>query len=263
MDKAIKNVLISLLNNKMINKLCNTCEIVVAHYNEDLKWLKPYEKKAIVYHKGGNDFPKIECKEWIKLPNIWRESHTYLYYIVNNYNNLPEYILFFQWWIKDHAESWDVYESVEEYLNEVEKYWFSCANPFFLVRKDPQINFTWKFAEMLESWSLKKSPYTFARFYKELLGKSQKYLTPCFWAANFAVSRDVVKERPLSFYKKALELLPEHPNPEEWHFYERLRFSIFNAKYNLHTMRKLFSHYFDGLKKRFSRIIYWHKWVKK
>ena len=84
----------------MSNNLQKDYEIVVAHYGEDLEWLKPYAKDAIVYHKWKEDKPRFECKKWIKINNVWREGHTYLYHIVNNYDNLPEYTFFFQWWIE-------------------------------------------------------------------------------------------------------------------------------------------------------------------
>jgi len=63
-------------------------EIVVARYNENLSWLKKLPKDIIitVYNKGNDDIniPSI------KLPNIGRESHTYLYHIIKNYNNLAD-----------------------------------------------------------------------------------------------------------------------------------------------------------------------------
>ena len=105
----------------MPNNLPKNYEIVVAHYSEDLEWLKPYAKNTIVYHKWKEDKPRLECKKRIKIDNIWREWHTYLYHIVNNYDNLPEYTFFFQWWIEDHKQSWDVYNSLEKYFSETQK----------------------------------------------------------------------------------------------------------------------------------------------
>ena len=71
-------------------------EIVVARYSENLDWLKKIKKskdiKITVYNKGKDDidFP------FIKLPNIGRESHTYLYHIINNYDNLADQTIFCQ-----------------------------------------------------------------------------------------------------------------------------------------------------------------------
>lgn len=229
-------------------------EIVVAHYNEDLKRLEPYAKNAIIYHKWSDDFKKIKCKKRIVLPNIWRESHTYLYHIVNNYNDLADYTLFFQWWIEDHIETWFVYKSINDYVNEVEKHWFSCSQLFFLIKKNPQINFSWKFEEMIRLWSLKKSQLSFSEFYKALFNKKQPMLLPYFYAANFWVSKDLIKERDKEFYKRALELIPNYSNPIEWHYYERLWFTIFNKKYSFHSINKIIQYHYTLMLQRISKL---------
>lgn len=70
-------------------------EIVVARYNEDLSWLfsPPIPgAKITVYNKG---LTSPSC-EFIPLPNIGREAHTYLTHIIQNYANLADYIAFIQ-----------------------------------------------------------------------------------------------------------------------------------------------------------------------
>ena len=70
-------------------------EIVIAHYNEDLSWLVPSASEATIYSKGSA--PKIaQLPPCIPLPNIGRETHTYLYHIVANYHNLAEKTMFLQ-----------------------------------------------------------------------------------------------------------------------------------------------------------------------
>lgn len=63
--------------------------IIVAHYNEDLKWLDSIDYHKVIYSKGEN-------KIGISLPNIGRESHTYCHHIINNWNYLSEYTIFCQ-----------------------------------------------------------------------------------------------------------------------------------------------------------------------
>jgi hypothetical protein len=75
-------------------------EIVIARYNEDLSWLKKIPKsiKITVYNKGLDDIIKIPNVKYdiIKLPNVGRESHTYLYHIIHNYDNLAHKTIFCQ-----------------------------------------------------------------------------------------------------------------------------------------------------------------------
>ena len=66
--------------------------IVNARFNEDLKWLEDFTDFNIhIYNKGNN----IDLKN-VVLPNIGREAHTYLTHIVNNYDNLDDFIVFCQ-----------------------------------------------------------------------------------------------------------------------------------------------------------------------
>lgn len=69
--------------------------MVVARYNENLDWLKELPWNYIVFNKGEDNLPKW-IRNGTKLPNIGREAHTYLTYIIDNYDNLPEYIIFVQ-----------------------------------------------------------------------------------------------------------------------------------------------------------------------
>ena len=209
----------------------NDYEIVVAHYSENLDWLKPYADHAIIYHKGKEDKPRFDCKKRIKLDNIWREWHTYLYHILNNYDNLPNYTFFFQWGIEDHRQSWDVYKNIEKYFIETRKYGFSCASLLYLIRKNPQIRHWWKWLKMLEDWTMLKAKFSFSEFYNKLFWENQKLITPFFYAANFWVSKKLIQSRGKWFWENAMTLMPEHPNPEEWHYFERLWFRIFNKKW--------------------------------
>ena len=71
-----------------------TIELVVARYNEDISWLNKIKNKNIkitIYNKGGN----LNVKN-IKLPNVGRESHTYLTHIINNYKSLADTTIFTQ-----------------------------------------------------------------------------------------------------------------------------------------------------------------------
>ncbi|KAF2236015.1 hypothetical protein EV356DRAFT_531265 [Viridothelium virens] len=71
-------------------------DIVVAHHNEDLTWLQPLASNATIYSKGDMPTPSQAFRQTIKLDNIGRESHTYLYHVVSRYESLAEVTLFVQ-----------------------------------------------------------------------------------------------------------------------------------------------------------------------
>jgi hypothetical protein len=71
-----------------------TKQLVVARYSESLDWLQQInsEYQINVYNKGN----AINNSFTTNLENIGREAHTYLKYIVDNYDNLAETIVFCQ-----------------------------------------------------------------------------------------------------------------------------------------------------------------------
>ena len=73
-------------------------ELVVSVYREKVEWLVKRQQivgereKISAYVKSDrNDFKFAD-----KLPNIGRESHTYIYHIIKNYNNLADFTTFVQ-----------------------------------------------------------------------------------------------------------------------------------------------------------------------
>jgi hypothetical protein len=70
--------------------------VVISRYAENLDWVNMLEKKSsrlkpIIYNKGD----EFICPfKQIRLPNIGKNDHTYLYHIVNNYNNLAPITIF-------------------------------------------------------------------------------------------------------------------------------------------------------------------------
>lgn len=73
-------------------------EVVIARYYENLNWVaKEFpNEKITIYNKGKDDITPLANWKIIKLPNIGRESHTYLYHIIANYNHLADRTLFLQ-----------------------------------------------------------------------------------------------------------------------------------------------------------------------
>ena len=63
-------------------------KIIIARYNENINWLNSLVNNCIIYNKG----EKLDIDNQIILKNVGRESHTYLNYIISNYENLPNII---------------------------------------------------------------------------------------------------------------------------------------------------------------------------
>lgn len=77
-----------------------TYKIVVAKYNEPLTWTNYFDKSNIIVY----DKSLKPISGSIPTPNVGMNQETYFRYIINNYNNLPDYVIFLQGNPFDHMK---------------------------------------------------------------------------------------------------------------------------------------------------------------
>jgi hypothetical protein len=186
-------------------------QIVVARYNEDVSFLNNYKDITIIYNKGKDDLNYNF--NIIKLPNIGRESHTYLYHIINNYDNLADKIIFFQGKIDDHnVLPLDEYFNNEKFTGKKTKH-----NIDFLKTR---IKHFGKYLDDLNSGSLYPSKITPLEWLEECGFNNIKNFE-LVWGANFSVLKSVILKKPKIFYENLIKYVDKHMNPEEGHYFER------------------------------------------
>ena len=78
----------------------DTVEIVIANYKEDLSWARMYTNITTAYVKDTETISSLArmmpSMTVISLPNIGRETHSYLYHIFNRYDSLANVTVFTQ-----------------------------------------------------------------------------------------------------------------------------------------------------------------------
>ena len=87
--------------------------IVISRYNEDVEWVKNLKCSYTLFNKGEDSIP-----DSIKLSNVGREAHSYIHYILQNYNNLDNFTLFLQGDPVTHTDSPDI----ENFLNRLSSF---------------------------------------------------------------------------------------------------------------------------------------------
>lgn len=104
------------LGHKLMRVDCEKTELVVARYDEDIDWLKQLPNiKISVYDKGEG--------ESNRLPNIGRESHTYIHHIIKNYDVMNDWTLFSQADPFDHCLNFlDIFTQETEVKIQTEKF---------------------------------------------------------------------------------------------------------------------------------------------
>jgi len=226
--------------------------LIIARYNEDLEWLKKHEDfKITVYNKGkllsGNKFFKI-----INLENKGRESHTWLYHIVNNYYHLNDVNIFLQGKIDDL--NCMAYKNPNDYLKEINKHGFSVCRYGLLgpLHWDWNVNINKdiRYKEQWENNEITRSNIGFRNFSKKLFPDIPIFVATSY-SGCFAVKKEAIHLNDLTFYKKLLKILSKNKNPIEGHYMERLWCYIFTRN------RPLIDSCLDVFKTKIERLNIW------
>jgi hypothetical protein len=200
-------------------------QMVIARYNENLDWLLKFKDIVIVYNKGAynNSLNKFNV---ISLPNIGRESHTYLYHIITNYDNLADRTIFFQGKISDHKIiDIEDYFKDDDFIGKLE-----AVNLNLLYKK---IDHHGKWKQEYLSGEMRPAYLTPIEWLTRIIGVklSNEIMNTkkikMVWGANFSVSKSTILKKPKIFYENAIRLLENHVNPEEGHYFERAWYTIF------------------------------------
>lgn len=69
------------------------CVAVICRYNEDLEWSEQLPIPRVIYNKGDDLSDRYYT---IDIENVGRESEAFLRFIVDNYNDLPQRMVFLQ-----------------------------------------------------------------------------------------------------------------------------------------------------------------------
>lgn len=195
-------------------------DLVVARYAEDVSWiddLKAVHPRVWLYNKGGNT-PGRPC---ITLDNVGREAHTYLFHIVNHWDDLADRTVFCQGSTSDHAK---------DFVDDVLLYGINpSVDPFTpfgvnvsnhrvrMVRDDLTGQPNHQFGLPIEDYC--------NRFKIELPGRFV-YFAP---GACFAVTRKCIHSRPLPFYRALLNDITNTPGRQQPWVLERIWSYIFSA----------------------------------
>ena len=225
----------------------NSIDIVISRYNEPLDWLNTesftkytynpdYKTNIIIYNKGSY------LNGTIPLPNVGRCDHTYLYHIINNYDNLADVTIFLPG-SADMESKIDRTKFIFKRAYEDMDTSLVCTK----VDSDSLYNFSldeWKSSNEMnaekntDSEMLKADPRPFGKWFlfmnnveteekQELLFRSIGPKSVCF-SALLAISRANIHNRPKSFYEKLIKHVNSHHNPEAGHYIERSWLAIFH-----------------------------------
>lgn len=172
----------------------NKYEIVVARYSEPMKWLKYIPKKenrhyTIYLSNSGEETQSAQVDKEVLVKNIGREAGHYLQYIITNYEQLSDVVVFIQ------AEPW--WHFAQNIESVMELFW---GNPRF---DSPVCYIGQKYEQMglpIDKNSVKES--IFKKAWKETpIPKSIRMAI----GAQFYVKKEIILKRPISHYQSILD----------------------------------------------------------
>jgi len=246
---------------------CET-EVVVAHYHENLSWIDqfscPKTVQFTIYTKGS---PKklSRSAKMLTLPNVGRESHTYLHHIVQNYDTLAPWTVFTQgarpkWGYQSFdAESGHLNSGVSfgDYLQpfpngsdsmfvmtaashfpsnlQLNRYSFvteGSEKKQLSTRMCPDKWTPWWFENLHPHRTKLEHEPSMMEFYHKFVARDVNNGSPMTLAfaqgARFAVSRARILVRPREYYAALLDQVNKHINPIQGFWMEASWYDIFH-----------------------------------
>jgi len=197
--------------------------MVVAHYQEDLGWVDDAlaafpDLRVYAYHKSTPRHHQNPCVHHETLPNVGRESHTYLHHILSHYDALDDFTFFTQGNPFDHRCRDEVFNA---YLTST-----AAIHP---VAQPHMIFPDWKVTEA--GWNALDSGGTFGDWWQRCFQEPMPIFPnggpKVMWNGLFVVRRDRILSRPKAFYERLIRTVDHDVNPEEGHFMERAWGNIF------------------------------------
>lgn len=211
-------------------------ELVVACYKEPLsRWFDkiPDDVHVSVYRKHSSGL-KVEIRDRINefktLPNVGRESHTYLTHIVNKYPNFADVTLFVQGDPRPHGYSLNF----DKYFDLPIGTRASCMKLSSVKQTNRYTNFNSGIKHIRNWGSCKPARLNLANWWLRYVSSTlpDSTLYRASWGACFSVTSDYIISKPKFHYEALLNTVSDSIDPEEGHFMERAWSHIFHDDRN-------------------------------
>lgn len=171
----------------------------------------------------------------ISLPNIGREGHTYFHHIINNYENLPDILIFLPGSAMD--EHYNKKQKTSELMQQIangkilERCSLNKGENHFDSLKDFQIDDyvstnTSNSNINPENKLLKASPRPFGKWF-ETNFPTIKRIPAVWYNGILCVRKEQILRFPKEFYINLYNQLNTHSSPEVGHYMERAWGAIF------------------------------------
>lgn len=209
-------------------------EVVVARCREDVSWTAGLGFPVTVYDKSGQPGPSA-------LPNIGRESHTYLVHIVRRYDDLAAYTVFVQGAPFDHMPTGSTPETFAARIAQNVRLGLKFTGFAYFRLKCDRCGRPHRMADLAlhgHRAGFGKDIPVGAVYERLFAGPVPETFLVTAPAGMLFVARERILARPLAFYQQALALAAADPDDADntGHAFERLWPVIFNGDTRLNRL---------------------------
>ena len=202
--------------------------IVLFQNNKNISWLLPYEKITIIYdyiiNQDKNSIINIFKKIYVQ--NFFTKNMIILNYIINNYNNLPQKIIF----VNDDANlnpnfDFEIFFQDDNFYEDIIEY-----NDDFLKNDIDIILPNQNHKNNNKNNNKKKiDPNIFLKN-KLLLDLSNQNKINILNNTNFSINKELILKKPIEYYENIYRL-SHYFTVEEQIFFEKSWHILFSSDY--------------------------------
>lgn len=197
--------------------------VVMNNYNNDTSWIKEYTNDYIIYNKG----EPINDTKAIQVPNVGYNIFDYLSYVIDNYDDLPQSVMFIK------SNIFPRHMTKEEFDEVCERTEFT---PLLSKthKTDGKINFykDGLYWEVNNYWYANHFGIKSIQEFDELatmLGATGKAYLGFSPGACMIVPKKNILKYPVDFYKKIKDAVSYTQLPGEAHLVERCLCNIWSS----------------------------------
>lgn len=202
----------------------------ISHFNGDISWVQNIKQgNYIIYNKSGMNIDHI-TNNYISIKNVGYNIYSYLKFIIQNYDNLPNVTVF----CKDNIFTRHI--NIELFLRLIKRKCFTSLENYSKNYEFPvNINLSDNgFVEINNSWYKFNFPRKYFSEYNDFYSYIFKnFDLPDFIrfspGANFVVPKENILLRSKNFYKNLINFIDYSELSCESHFLERSLNTIFDS----------------------------------
>ena len=225
--------------------------LLVSNYNNDISWVKEYTDNYLIYDRSDQKIAKKNT-HIILQKNIGYNLYDYFTYIIDNYEKLPNCVVFVKGNVFPRHVSKNFFDKIinNDFFTPIEeKKMLTVRRPLSFFSQDGG------YCEINNDWYLKHHKTRYFHGYNDFIKFCfvdpviPKYI--CFApGANYIVPKENILKLPKQFYKNLKFILSYAQLPGEAHIIERALYTLWTSNFEINdNMLKPLDPNFVGMPK--------------